>query len=145
MYSIGFTLVGVHTPIFFAILCGILEIIPFVGNITGSTLTCLMALSQGGGFNMVLGVLITYMLIQAIQFYVISPLVMQTQISIHPLFTIVVLFAGDLLWGISGMILAIPTLGIVKIVCDHIDYLQPFGLLLGKNRPLKRWWSFFRR
>jgi predicted PurR-regulated permease PerM len=145
MYSIGFSLVGVHTPIFFAILCGILEIIPFVGNITGSTLTSLMALSQGGGFQMVLGVLITYMLIQAIQFYIISPLVMRTQVSIHPLFTIVVLFAGDLLWGISGMILAIPALGIVKIICDHIDYLQPLGRLLGENRAVRKPWSFFRR
>ena len=135
MYSIGFTLVGVHTPIFFAILCGILEIIPFVGNITGSTLTCLMALSQGGGFRMVLGVILTYMLIQGIQFYIISPLVMRTQVSIHPLFTIVILFAGDLVWGISGMILAIPALGIVKIVCDHMENLQPLGRLLGENRP----------
>jgi predicted PurR-regulated permease PerM len=141
MYSVGFTLVGVHNAIFFAILCGILEIIPFVGNITGSTLTCLMALSQGGGFNMVLGVLVTYMLIQAIQFYIISPLVMQTQVSIHPLFTIVILFAGDLIWGIAGMILAIPALGIVKIICDHIDYLQPLGRLLGKSRPIRRWWQ----
>lgn len=141
MYSIGFTVVGIHNAIFFAILCGILEIVPFVGNITGSSLTCLMALSQGGGFHMVLGVLITYMLIQGIQFYVISPMVMQTQVSIHPLFTIVVLFAGDLIWGISGMILAIPALGIVKIVCDHIDYLQPLGQLLGKNRAVRRWWQ----
>ena len=145
MYSIGFTLVGVNTPIFFAILCGILEIVPFVGNITGSTLTCLMALSQGGGFKMVVGVIITYMIIQGIQFYIISPLVMQTQVSIHPIFTIVVLFAGDLLWGIPGMVLAIPVLGIVKIVCDHIEDLQPFGQLLGKNRPVRRWWSFRRR
>jgi predicted PurR-regulated permease PerM len=145
MYSIGFSLVGVHTPIFFAILCGILEIVPFVGNITGSTLTCLMALSQGGGFQMVLGVLITYVLIQAIQFYIISPLVMRTQVSIHPLFTIVVLFAGDLLWGIPGMILAIPTLGIIKIICDHIDYLQPLGHLLGENRPVRKWWTYFQR
>ncbi len=144
MYSIGFTLVGVNTPVFFAILCGILEIIPFVGNITGSTMTCLMALSQGGGFRMVLGVLVTYLIIQSIQFYIISPLVMQTQISIHPIFTIVVLFAGDLLWGIPGMILAIPVLGIVKIVCDHIEGLQPFGSLLGKNRPIRRWWTFRR-
>ena len=133
MYSIGFTIVGIHNSIFFAILCGILEIIPFIGNITGSTLTCLMALSQGGGFNMVMGVLVTYMLIQSIQFYIISPLVMQTQVSIHPLFTIVALFAGDLIWGISGMILAIPVLAIVKIVCDHIDYLQPLGRLLGRT------------
>ena len=144
MYSIGFTLVGVNTPIFFAILCGILEIIPFVGNITGTALTCLMALSQGGGYKMVLGILIAYMVIQAIQMYIISPLVMQTQVSIHPLFTIVVLFAGDLLWGISGMVLAIPVLGIVKIVCDHIEYLQPVGRLLGQSRPVRRRWSLFR-
>lgn len=145
MYSIGFTLVGVNTPVFFAILCGILEIVPFVGNITGSTLTCLMALSQGGGFKMVLGVVIAYLLIQGIQFYIISPLVMQTQVSIHPIFTIVVLFAGDLLWGIPGMILAIPVLGIVKIVCDHVEDLQPLGRLLGQNRPVRRWWSFLHR
>jgi len=143
MYSIGFTLVGVHNPIFFAILCGILEIIPFVGNMTGSTLTSLMALSQGGGFNMVMGVLVTYALIQAIQFYIISPLVMQTQVNIHPIFTILVLFAGDLVWGIPGMILAIPALGIIKIVCDHIEPLQPVGQVLGENKPPRRW-SVFR-
>jgi len=139
MYSIGFTLVGVHNPFFFAILCGILEIIPFVGNMTGSTLTSLMALSQGGGFNMVMGVLVTYALIQAIQFYIISPLVMQTQVNIHPIFTILVLFAGDLVWGIPGMILAIPALGIIKIVCDHIEPRQPVGHLLGENKPPRRW------
>jgi predicted PurR-regulated permease PerM len=146
MYTIGFSLVGVQTPIFFAILCGLLEIVPFVGNITGSTLTSLMVLSQGGGFKMVLGVLLTYAFIQAIQFYIISPLVMRTQVSLHPLFTIVVLFAGDLVWGIPGMILAIPVLAIVKIICDHVDSLQAVGHLLGENRPVRRhFWSRFRK
>jgi predicted PurR-regulated permease PerM len=146
MYTIGFSLVGVQTPIFFAILCGLLEIVPFVGNITGSTLTSLMVLSQGGGFKMVLGVLLTYAFIQAIQFYIISPLVMRTQVSLHPLFTIVVLFAGDLIWGIPGMILAIPVLAIVKIICDHADSLQAVGHLLGENRPARpHFWSRFRK
>jgi predicted PurR-regulated permease PerM len=141
MYTIGFSLVGVNSPVFFAILCGLLEIVPFVGNITGSTLTCLMALSQGGGFKMVLGVLVTYALIQFIQFYIISPLVMRTQLSIHPLFTILVLLAGDLVWGIPGMILAIPALGILKIVCDNVESLHAFGQLLGENRPPRRLFS----
>ncbi len=57
MYSIRFSLVGVRNALFFAILCGLLEVVPFVGNITGSTLTSIMALSQGGGMSMVLGVL----------------------------------------------------------------------------------------
>lgn len=97
-----------------------------------------MVLSQGGGFKMVLGVLVTYALIQFIQFYIISPLVMRTQLSIHPLFTILVLLAGDLVWGIPGMILAIPVLGILKIVCDNVESLHAFGQLLGENRPPPR-------
>lgn len=141
MYSIGFSLVGVRNALFFAILCGLLEVVPFVGNITGSTLTSIMALSQGGGMSMVLGVLGTYALIQFIQFYIITPLVMREQVNIHPLFTIVILIAGELVWGIPGMILAIPALGIFKIVCDHVEALHPFGYLLGhhKKRKERKW------
>ena len=142
MYSIGFSVVGVRNAIFFAILCGLLEVVPFVGNITGSTLTSIMALSQGGGMSMVLGVLGTYALIQFIQFYIITPLVMREQVNIHPLFTIVILIAGELVWGIPGMILAIPALGIFKIVCDHVEALHPFGYLLGHHRTRKnRGWG----
>jgi len=146
-YSIAFSIVGVRYAIFFAILCGTLEIIPFVGNITGSTLTCIMALSQGGGLNMVVGVLVSYAVIQFVQFYILSPLVMREQVNLSPLFTIVVLIAGDLLWGIPGMILAIPCLGILKIVCDEVEFMQAFGFLLGRTKPTTgRWkWPWRRR
>ena len=142
MYSVAFSVVGVRYALFFAILCGLLEIIPFVGNITGSTLTCIMALSQGGGLHMVVGVLISYALIQFTQFYIVSPLVMREQVNLSPLFTIVVLIAGDLLWGIPGMILAIPTLGILKIVCDEVEFLRSFGFLLGRTRPTSGRWRW---
>jgi predicted PurR-regulated permease PerM len=138
MYSIGFSLIGVKNAIFFAILCGVLEIIPFVGNLTGSALTSLMALTQGGGTTMVLEVLLTYAFIQFIQFYIISPLVMQSQLSIHPLFTILILIAGELIWGIPGMVLAIPLLGIAKIIFDNIEKLQPLGALIGGEKIYRR-------
>jgi predicted PurR-regulated permease PerM len=142
MYSIGFSIVGVHNALFFAILCGLLEVVPFVGNITGSTLTSIMALSQGGGMPMVLGVLCTYALIQFIQFYIITPLVMREQVNIHPIFTILILIAGELVWGIPGMILAIPALGIAKIICDHVEALHPFSYLIGHHRKRKeRGWG----
>src|SRR3954469_12164411 len=44
MYGIGFSIVGVKHVIFFAILCGLLEIVPFVGNLTGTGLTIIMSL-----------------------------------------------------------------------------------------------------
>lgn len=138
MYGIAFSLIGVRYALFFAILCGILEIIPFVGNLTGSTLTCIMALSQGGGIHMVIFIVAAYCVIQFSQFYIISPLVMRHQVNLNPIFTIVCLIAGELLWGIPGMILAIPSLAILKIVCDEVEFLHAFGFLLGRAKPPKR-------
>lgn len=134
MYGIGFSIVGVKSAIFFAVLCGLLEIIPFIGNLTGTSLTVLMVISQGGSNGMVLGVFITYMMIQFIQTYILEPLVVGSEVNINPLFTILVLVLMEILWGIPGMIMAIPILGIVKIICDHIEPLKPFGYLIGKEK-----------
>lgn len=134
MYGIGFSLIGVKSALFFAVLCGLLEIVPFVGNFTGTSITVLMVLSQGGNTQMVLGVLITYLTIQFVQTYILEPLVVGAEVNINPIFTILVLVGGEMLWGISGMILAIPLLGIIKIVCDHIEPLKPYGFLIGYDK-----------
>jgi len=137
LYGIGFTIVGVKNALFFAILCGILEIVPFIGNITGTALTVLMALVTGGGSNLVIGILITYGLVQFIQTYILEPLVVGDEVNINPLITIAGIVAGESIWGIPGMILAIPLLGILKIVCDHFEPLKPYGFLLGQEKTKK--------
>lgn len=137
MYGIGFTIVGVKNAIFFAILCGLLEIIPFVGNLTGNALAILMVITQGGGMNMVVGVLVTYAIVQFLQSYILEPLVVGAEVNINPLFTILVIVLGELVWGVPGMVLAIPLLGIVKIICDHVEPLKPYGFLIGENKKKK--------
>jgi predicted PurR-regulated permease PerM len=134
MYSIGFSIVGVENAIFFAILCGLLEIVPFVGNLTGVSITLLMTIAQGGSTGMLIGIIITYSFVQFTQSYLLEPLVVGREISINPVFTIIGIVGGELLWGISGMILALPLLGILKIVFDHIERLKPFGYLIGDER-----------
>ncbi|HEX8378672.1 MAG TPA: AI-2E family transporter [Pedobacter sp.] len=137
LYGIGFSIAGVPNAIFFAVLCGILEIVPFVGNLTGSAITLLMALSQGGG-SMAIGVIITYALVQFIQTYIIEPLVVGGEVNINPLFTILVLILGEQVWGVPGMILAIPLLGITKIIFDNIEPLKPYGFLIGGEKKKKK-------
>lgn len=139
MYSIGFSIVGVKYAVLFAVICGLLEIVPFVGNLTGNLLTILMVVIQGGGTGMIVGVVITYLLIQFIQTYLLEPLVVGAEVNINPLFTIMVLVIGELIWQIPGMILAIPLLGIVKIVCDHVPALKPYGYLIGATRKKMGW------
>jgi predicted PurR-regulated permease PerM len=138
MYGIGFSIVGVKYALFFAILCGLMEIVPFIGNLTGNLLTVLMVVVQGGSTGMVVAVLITYAVVQFLQSYLIEPLVVGAGVNINPLFTIIILVLGELIWGIPGMVLSIPLLGIVKIICDHIEPLKPYGYLIGHERKKKR-------
>lgn len=134
MYGIGFSIAGVKNAIFFAILCGVLEIVPFVGNLIGNALTILVTLVQGGGTNVIIGILVTYAVVQFIQSYILEPLVVGREVNINPLFTIVGLIAGELLWGIGGMVLAIPIMGVTKIICDHVEPLKPFGEFMGESK-----------
>ena len=119
-------------------LCGLLEIVPFVGNLTGNVLTILMAVSQGAGSGMVVGIIVTYAIVQFLQTYILEPLVVGAEVNINPLFTVVVLVIGELVWGIAGMVMAIPLLGITKIICDHIEPLKPYGYLIGQEKKGKR-------
>src|SRR6187455_1562521 len=137
MYSIGFSIVGVKYAVLFAVICGLLEIIPFIGNRIGTRLAILMVVIQGGGTGMVLGVVITYLVVQFLQTYLLEPVVVGAEVNINPLFTIIILVLGELIWGIPGMVLAIPLLGIVKIICDHIPSLKPYGYLIGSDRKRK--------
>lgn len=145
MYGIGFSIVGVESAIFFAVLCGILEIIPFVGNLTGTSVTLLSVLAQGGDSRMVIGVLVTYALVQFIQTYVLEPLIVGEQVNINPLFTILAIVLGEMIWGVAGMVLAIPLLGMMKIVCDHVPDLQPYGFLIGTERQRNRKTGFINK
>jgi len=137
MYGIGFSIVGIESALFFAVLCGLLEIIPFVGNLTGTSLTVLAVVAQGGDGRMVIGVLVTYFLVQFIQTYILEPVVVGEQVNINPLFTIMAIILGELLWGVAGMVLAVPLIGMLKIVCDSYPSLQPYGYLLGPENPRK--------
>lgn len=134
MYGIGFSAIGVENAIFFAILCGILEIVPFVGNFLGSLITVLAVTIQGGDARMILGVVGIYIFIQFIQTYILEPLVVGNEVRINPLFTIIVLVLGELIWGIAGMILAIPLLGILIIIFDHIPSLKPYAYLISSEK-----------
>ena len=134
MYTIGFTIAGVKNALFFAIICGLLEIVPFVGNLIGTALTLGMSLMQGGDSTLLIGIIITYAVVQFVQSYMLEPLIVGAEVQINPLFTIVGLVAGEVLWGIPGMILAIPLLGITKIICEHVEPLKPVAFLIGNDK-----------
>lgn len=137
MYFIGFTILGVKNALFFAVLCGLLEIIPFIGNITGTTLTILVAAVNGASLPMIGGIALTYGIVQLIQGWLLEPLILGPQVKINPFTTILALIIGHLVWGIPGIFIAIPVIAMFKIVCDHVDALKPYGYLIGEIETKK--------
>lgn len=138
MYSIGFNILSVENAFFFAALCAVLEIVPFVGNITGTFLTVLVATLNGGDTQMLIGIIVVYGIVQFIQGWILEPLIVGSQVKINSLFTILALIVGELIWGIPGIILAIPLIGMFKIVCDSVETLRPYGFLIGEIETPKR-------
>ena len=137
MYGIGFSIIGVENAIFFAILCGLFEIVPFIGNIAGTTLTVLVTALHGANPTTLIGIVVTYGVVQFIQGWVLEPFIVGSQVKINALFTIIALVIGELIWGIPGIILAIPILAIFKILCDHIEPLKSYGFLIGEIKTSK--------
>jgi len=138
LYGFGFTAIGVENALFFAVICGLLELIPFIGNLTGTAITILGVTAQGGDTNMILGVVAIYACVQFVQTYLLEPLIVGNEVNINPLFTIFSLVVAEALWGIPGMVLAIPVIGIVKIICDRVPHLKPFAYLIGSDKKAKK-------
>jgi predicted PurR-regulated permease PerM len=138
MYSIGFSILGVKHALFFALLCGLLEIVPYVGNITGTLLTVFVSAGQGASVEIIGGIVFVYGSVQLIQGWLLEPLIVGHQVKINPFTTIIALVVGELVWGIPGIFLAIPIIAMIKIVCDHIESLKPYGFLIGPTESKKR-------
>jgi predicted PurR-regulated permease PerM len=94
MYTIGFATIGVENALFFAILCGLLEIVPYVGNITGTLLTVLISAIHGASPTLLFGIVLVYGIVQLIQGWLLEPLILGPQVKINPLFTIITLVIG---------------------------------------------------
>ena len=139
-YTIGLSIIGIKNALLLAAVASLLTIIPYVGTIIGSLFPVLMAIVTGDSYQPVIWTLVLMICIQATDNYFIEPNVVGGEVNLSAIATIVTLVCGGLIWGIAGTILFIPLLGIIKIVCDHVEPLKPYGFLVGDpsgNKPSK--------
>ena len=126
----GLWLIGVPYPFFWGFLAGFLEIIPYVGTTIGGLLPLTYMLMVSDSLWQPLAVLVWYIIVQQLEGNLISPNVMGSSIKVNPLFIIMGLFLGGFIWGVSGMILALPILAISKEIFRSFDVLVPFSYLM---------------
>ena len=112
-----------------------LTTIPYIGGLVAVALPMMVAVVTKATPWYALYVMAAYYFIQLLDNNYIVPIIVASKVKINALFSIIVVIAGNALWGIPGMFLSIPLLAIVKLICDHIDPLKPWGFLLGDTMP----------
>ena len=131
LYSIGLSIVGIKNAILLAGIAALLTLIPYVGTVLGGLFPVFMALVTEDSMQPALMAVIVMFSIQTIDNYFIEPNIVGGEVSLSALTSIVSIMAGGMIWGVAGMILFLPMVGIIKIVCDHVEPLQPIGFVIG--------------
>lgn len=136
--SLGLWILGVGFPILWGTLAAVLTIIPYIGTTLGGTFPFIYAFATEDSLWIPVGVVIMYQIVQQLEGNIITPKIVGGTMQLNPFVSIVAMVAGGLVWGVSGLVIALPVIAIIKILFDHIELLQPFGLLLDKDLAINK-------
>ena len=131
--SIGFLLLDLKFAILMGFGIGFLNVIPYVGVLIGSIIPIVIALVTKDSMMYAVGAGSVCLITQFLENNFITPKIVGSSVSINPLASIGALLGFGMLWGIVGMVLAIPITGMLKIVCDSIPSMKPYGYILGEE------------
>lgn len=136
--SLGLWLLGIGFPILWGTLAAILTIIPYIGTTLGGLFPFIYAFATEDSLWAPVGVVIMYQIVQQLEGNIITPKIVGGTMKLNPFVSIVAMVAGGLIWGVSGLVIALPVIAIIKILFDHIELMQPVGLLLDKDLVVKK-------
>ena len=142
LYSLGLAIVfgiagvGVGTGIAIGVMSGLLNIIPYFGFLIGFILSMLMVLLDWSGFGPVIGVGIVFGIVQGLEGWVITPKIVGDKVGLSPVVVIIVLLLGGEMFGLLGVLLALPVAGIARaLLPDFIAYYKASPFYSGRYGP----------
>ena len=132
--SLGLLLLGIEHAFFFGFLASLLLLIPYIGIVIGSILPALIALATKDSYWYSIGVIAIFGFIQFLEGNFITPKITGSKVSLNVFASILSLILFSMLWGIPGMILALPLTASLKVIFDNSEKLKPVGFLLGEAK-----------
>lgn len=131
--SIGLLIIGIRYAIFWGILAAFLAVIPYIGTFLGGTLPFLYALATTDNWWQPVSVVGMYIVIQSIEGNIITPNVAGSSVSVNALIALLSILIGGFIWGIAGIIIAIPAIAVVKIILEHNNRTKTLAFLFSNK------------
>lgn len=117
--TIGFAIAGLKAPVLFGLFCGVTNVIPYIGPYLGGAPAVLVGFSQGPVVGIIS--LISIVIAQFLESNILNPIVMSKTMKLHPVTIIIGLLIFGHFWGMIGMLIATPTISILKSIILFID------------------------
>jgi len=140
LYIIVLTIFGIPDAIVIAFLCAVLNIIPYIGPLIASILAAILTMLSNLGSDFqsemlptTIYVLIGFWIVQVIDNNFSQPIIFSKSVSSHPLEIFLIILIAGFLFGIIGMIIAVPLYTIIKVICKEFFPDNKFIQLITKN------------
>jgi predicted PurR-regulated permease PerM len=131
--SIGLMILGIPHAFLFGFIASILTFIPYIGIMVGALLPITIAWITHDSLWYPLGVVGVFMFVQYLEANVIFPFAVSARLKVNTMAVLISIFVGGLLWGVSGMILFVPFVGIIKLIADSNPGWSTVSLALGTS------------
>lgn len=130
--AVGITvgLLGLSNPIMWGVLVAILNFVPYLGALTGIICMTIGAVLSYDSLGYAMLFPASYLLIATIEGNFVTPYVMGRSLTLNPVIILLSLTFWGWMWGIAGVILAVPILAAFKIFCAHIEEMEPIAEFL---------------
>jgi len=137
IYSAGLMLVGLELGLLIGLMAGIAAIVPYMGFIIGIGAALIAGLFQfGGDLYPMLGIVAVFMVGQALEGTVLTPLLVGDKIGMHPVAVIFAILAGGELFGFTGVLLALPVAAVIMVLIRHVqDMYKESHVYKGEEDP----------
>lgn len=131
--SVGLLILGIPHAILFGFVASVLTFVPYVGIMVGSLLPIAIAWITFDSVWYPVGIIGVFAFVQYLEANVIFPVAVSNRLNVNTLVMLIAIFAGGVLWGMAGMILFVPFIGILKLVADHNPKWKTLSMILGTN------------
>jgi predicted PurR-regulated permease PerM len=121
MYSVGFAILRVPLALTIGLFSGLLNFVPYLGTLTSLVLSLSFVALAGGGWTRIAGVVIVVAVVQSVEGYYLTPKLLGGRLNLHPLWVLLGLMIGGNLFGLLGIILAVPVLAVAKVVLNFLE------------------------
>jgi predicted PurR-regulated permease PerM len=118
-YAAALSAMGLELGLTIGLMTGILSFIPYVGSITGMLTAVLLALAQFGTWGSVAAVLAIFVTGQVVEGYIIYPRLLGNRVELHAVWVIFALFAGGVVFGFLGVLLAVPIAAAIGVIARY--------------------------